>query len=166
MPEEWRAHFEKLPAQSSGVPRRTYRIRRSATHFDARPQSRPGRAGDAQRRGRHPSTRRKQVRVLELISAFRHRGHKRANIDPLGLMERPVTPVMDLSYHRLSDADLDTVFQTGSFFYGKPEAPLREIIRALEASYCGTIGAEFMHITEESEKLWVQQRLESVRRAP
>jgi 2-oxoglutarate dehydrogenase E1 component len=165
VPEEWRAHFEKLPRVEGviapDVPHAPIR-----THFEMLGRSR-GRSAPATPSAAVSSEHeKKQVRVLELISAFRHRGHKRANIDPLGLMERPATPVMDLSYHRLSDADLDTVFQTGSFFYGKPEAPLREIIRALEASYCGTIGAEFMHITEEAEKLWVQQRLESVRAHP
>ena len=71
-----------------------------------------------------------------------------------------------LSYHHLSEADLDTVFQTGSFFFGADQAPLREIIQALQDTYCGTIGAEFMHINDETEKLWVQQRLERVRSHP
>ncbi|MEC8020516.1 MAG: 2-oxoglutarate dehydrogenase E1 component, partial [Pseudomonadota bacterium] len=165
VPETWRAHFEQLPRVDGviapDVPHAPIR-----THFEqlgrsrnlARPATPPPSVSSEQEQ--------KQVRVLELISAYRHRGHKRANIDPLGLMERPATPVLDLAYHRLSEADLDTVFQTGSFFFGQAQAPLRDIIGALEASYCGTVGAEFMHIVDEAEKLWVQQRLESVRAHP
>ena len=165
VPETWRAHFEQLPRVDGviapDVPHAPIR-----THFEqlgrsrnlARPATPPPSVSSEQEQ--------KQVRVLELISAYRHRGHKRANIDPLGLMERPATPVLDLAYHRLSEADLDTVFQTGSFFFGQAQAPLRDIIGALEASYCATVGAEFMHIVDEAEKLWVQQRLESVRAHP
>ena len=165
VPEEWRAYFEKLPrvegAIAPDVPHAPIR-----THFEQLGKSRgrsqlvrPSQAASSDHE-------KKQVRVLELISAFRHRGHKKADIDPLGLMRRAGTPVLDLAYHRLSEADLDTVFQTGSFFFGQPMAPLRDIISALEASYCGTVGSEFMHITDEAEKLWVQQRLESVRAHP
>ena len=165
VPQEWRTHFEKLPRVegviSPDVPHAPIR-----THFELLGRSR-GRARPATPGPEVSSEHeQKQVRVLELISAYRHRGHKRADLDPLGLMERPATPVLDLAYHRLSEADLDTVFQTGSFFYGEKQAPLRQIIAALDASYCGTVGAEFMHIVDEAEKLWVQQRLESVRAHP
>ena len=165
VPETWRAHFEQLPRVEGviapDVPHAPIR-----THFEQL-----GRSRNLARPATPPPSvsselEQKQVRVLELISAYRHRGHKRANIDPLKLMERPATPVLDLAYHRLSEADLDTVFQTGSFFFGQAQAPLRDIIGALEASYCGTVGAEFMHIVDEAEKLWVQQRLESVRAHP
>ncbi|MCC5871833.1 MAG: 2-oxoglutarate dehydrogenase E1 component [Gammaproteobacteria bacterium] len=165
VPDEWRNHFEKLPrvdgAIAPDVPHAPIR-----THFELLGRSRNRARAVPMSVEVSSEHEKKQVRVLELISAYRHRGHKRANIDPLGLMERPPTPVLDLAFHRLSEADLDTVFQTGSFFFGDPEAPLKEIIKALEATYCGTIGAEFMHIVDEAEKLWVQQRLESVRSHP
>ena len=93
------------------------------------------------------------MRVTELIAAYRHRGHKRATIDPLGMMERPPTPVLDLAYHHLSAADLDTMFQTGSFFYGAEKATLRDIVAALEHTYCGSVGAEYMHIVDAAEQL-------------
>ncbi len=165
VPEQWREHFEKLPRVegviSPDVPHAPIR-----THFELLGKGK-GRARPATPSPSVSSEHeKKQVRVLELISAFRHRGHKVADIDPLGQMERAGTPVLDLAYHRLSEADLDTVFQTGSFFFGEPEAPLGEIMRALKETYCGTVGAEFMHISDEAEKLWVQQRLESVRCHP
>ena len=113
VPEQWREHFEKLPRVegviSPDVPHAPIR-----THFELLGKGK-GRARPATPSPSVSSEHeKKQVRVLELISAFRHRGHKVADID-LPVMERAGTPVLDLAYHRLSEADLDTVFQTGSF---------------------------------------------------
>ena len=109
---------------------------------------------------------RKQMRVLELIAAYRHRGHKRADIDPLNLMKRPAMPVLDLAYHGLSVAELEEIFDTGSLRYGDGKAKLREIVETLELTYCGSIGAEYMHIVQADEQIWVQHKLESVRSKP
>src|SRR3990172_1993269 len=107
----------------------------------------------------------KQIRVLQLINAFRFRGHQHAKFDPLELEERPVISELHLDYHGLSDADLDTVFDTGSLV-GKDQASLREILDILTTTYCGNIGSEYMHITATSEKRWIQKRLESSRCIP
>ena len=61
------------------------------------------------------------------------------------MMERPQMPVLDLSYHGLSPANLDETYQTGTFHYGDGAAKLRDLIDALESTYCGSIGAEYMH---------------------
>ena len=161
---EWRDYFDRLPRNRDSlladVPHAPVRA-----HFEllGRHRHRVRATPTVDMAGEHE---RKQVRVLELISAYRHRGHKRARLDPLGMMERPPAPQLALAYHRLSEADRDTVFQTGSFFYGASHATLGEIRNALEATYCGPIGAEFMHIVDPEEQLWVQQRLESVRANP
>ena len=109
---------------------------------------------------------RRQVRVLHLIAAYRNRGHQVAKLDPLGLMEREDVPDLELAHHGLSPADLDTVFQTGNLFIGKPEATLREIVDCLQTTYCSSVGAEYMHIVNTAEKRWLQQRMEGVRCHP
>jgi 2-oxoglutarate dehydrogenase E1 component len=81
-------------------------------------------------------------------------------------MERPPTPILDLAYHHLSPADLEETFHAGTFQFGAGQASLRELVDALEQTYCGSIGFEYMHIVDQSEQLWVQQRLESVRARP
>ncbi|MDW7487376.1 2-oxoglutarate dehydrogenase E1 component, partial [Klebsiella pneumoniae] len=68
-----------------------------------------------------------------------------------------------LSAHGLTKSDLDTVFNTGNLEIGKSEATLAEMIEAMEAIYCGSIGVEYMHIVDTKEKRWIQQRLESAR---
>ena len=102
----------------------------------------------------------KQVKVLQLINAYRVKGHQKARLDPLGLAELPEISEMTLAGNELSEADLDTVFKTGSLM-GVDEAPLREIIERLEKTYCGTVGLEYMHIEDRSQKRWIQVQIET-----
>ncbi len=102
----------------------------------------------------------KQVSVLQLINAYRVNGHKRANLDPLQMMPVPDIKEMTLEGNKLTEADLDTVFNTGSLF-GVEDAPLRDIIDRLEQTYCGTIGSEYMHMEDRAHKRWLQVQLET-----
>ena len=108
----------------------------------------------------------KQVQVQRLINAYRIRGHQRAALDPLGLMKREKVPDLELGFYDLSAADLDTVFQIGKQDFSMPEGKLRDIIDALERTYCGSVGAEYMHIVDTEERLWLQNRLEVVKGKP
>jgi 2-oxoglutarate dehydrogenase E1 component len=107
----------------------------------------------------------KQVSVLQLINAYRFRGHRRADLDPLLQYERPDVAELNPAYHNLSEKDLDTVFNTGSL-QGIHEAKLREIINIIQDTYCGTLGVEYMHINETAQKRWIQQYLETRRGNP
>jgi len=105
------------------------------------------------------SNARKQGAVLKLVTAFRSRGHLQANIDPLGMAPKPPAPDLGLDFHGLAESDLDSEFNTGTF--GGPERMrLRDLIAHLKATYCGPIGAEFMHITDAAQRRWVYERLE------
>ncbi len=103
----------------------------------------------------------KQNAVLRLINYYRVRGHETANIDPLELRENTDLADLDPAFHGLTDSDMDTLFSTGSFF-GFPDghATLRDILVVLKRIYCGTIGAEYMHLTDTRKKRWLQKRLE------
>ena len=104
----------------------------------------------------------KQAQVAHLIDAYRTLGHHAAQLDPLEMVERTPVPSLELSYHNLSDADLDHTFFAGETFT-KKQMPLREIVQVLRDTYCGSIGIEYMHIAYDEETQWLQQRLESVR---
>ena len=165
VPVEWREYFEKLPrveeAIKADVPHSTviqHFERLGRNRLKARPERESTMVQNAHER--------KQMRVQDLVAAYRHRGHKKAAIDPLGLMERPVTPILDLAYHHLGPADLDETFHTGTFHYGQGSAKLSEIVQALERTYSSSVGFEYMHIVDAGEQLWVQQRIESVRAHP
>ena len=108
----------------------------------------------------------KQGAVLKLITAYRSRGHLRAATDPLGMVEMPEAPDLDLPFHGLSDADLDTEFATGpaggtSTFGGPARMRLRDLLAMLRATYAGPIGAEFMHIPHAEQRRWMYERLET-----
>ncbi len=159
----WRDYFDRLPRTDGGaidVPHSTVQ-----EHFAllGRQKCRPQ---PAVHPGISTEYERKQVRVVQLISAYRQRGHQKARLDPLGLADRAQVPDLELAFHQLSEADFDTVFQTGSLYIGKAEATLREIVEALERTYCHTVGAEFMHIVSTEERQWIQGRMDSVRAAP
>lgn len=102
----------------------------------------------------------KQMGVQQLISVYRRRGHAKAKLDPLNLLDRRERKDFSLEYHGLSEADLDTVFPIEFLKVKEKQATLREIIAMMERVYCGSIGAEFMHAETSTETRWFQQYLE------
>ncbi|HVN42113.1 MAG TPA: 2-oxoglutarate dehydrogenase E1 component, partial [Steroidobacteraceae bacterium] len=103
----------------------------------------------------------KQGAVSRMIQIYANRGHLIADIDPLGLMVRPVPRVMGLDYLGLTEADLDAEFHTGSRNEAiRPKLKLCEIIAQLKQIYCGRIGAEFAHVSDETERLWLQDHFQ------
>ncbi|MGZ5415009.1 MAG: multifunctional oxoglutarate decarboxylase/oxoglutarate dehydrogenase thiamine pyrophosphate-binding subunit/dihydrolipoyllysine-residue succinyltransferase subunit [Aeromicrobium sp.] len=101
----------------------------------------------------------KQARVLELIHAFRVRGHLMADTNPL-VYEQRSHPDLDTASHGLTLWDLEREFATGSFGNGRRFMRLREILGILRDSYSRTIGLEYMHINDPSERAWFQERFE------
>ena len=163
--QEWRDCFDKLPRVNGNiqpdVPHATVRA-----HFLELARQNRGAVRATVADSLATDHERKQIRVVQLISAYRQRGHQKANIDPLGLMQREDVPDLDPAYHHLSAADFDTVFQTGVFYIGTDQATLGDIITALEKTYCGSIGAEFMHIVDTEQRQWIQKRMDGVRSSP
>ncbi|MEV4322970.1 multifunctional oxoglutarate decarboxylase/oxoglutarate dehydrogenase thiamine pyrophosphate-binding subunit/dihydrolipoyllysine-residue succinyltransferase subunit [Microbispora rosea] len=100
----------------------------------------------------------KSARVLELIHAYRVRGHLMADTDPLEYRQRK-HPDLDIQSHGLTLWDLEREFPTGGFG-GKPLMKLRDILGVLRDSYCRTIGIEYMHIQNPEERAWIQARVE------
>lgn len=163
VPEEWRTYFQKLPADGNTATDVSHSTIRDHFVLLAKNQRRaqPVSAGSVS--SEHEK---KQVEVLRLIQAYRMRGHQAAQLDPLGLWQRPAPADLSINHYGLTNADLDTTFRAGDLFIGKEEASLREIHEALQQTYCRTIGAEFTHITDSEQRQWFQQRLESVRGRP
>ncbi|MCB1763192.1 MAG: 2-oxoglutarate dehydrogenase E1 component [Gammaproteobacteria bacterium] len=112
-----------------------------------------------------PAAAAKQGAVLRLINAWRVRGHQHATLDPLNMRQLEDVPDLDPEFHRLSGADMDAVFNTGSLF-APDRMPLREIIALVKEVYGGNIGSEYMHITDTREKRWIQKRVEGHRIKP
>jgi len=106
----------------------------------------------------------KQGAVSRMIQVYANRGHLIANLDPIGLQERGQPYVLNLEYFGLSEADLDTAFFTGSRIEAIPgRSELKNILDMLKFIYCGTIGAEFAHVSDSDERLWLQDNFQSAR---
>ncbi len=109
---------------------------------------------------------RKRTAAQQLIAAYRNVGQRWADLDPLKRTERPVIVDLDPAYYGFTDADQETVFNTSNTFFGKETMSLRELLNALRETYCGTLGAEYMYTTDQTEKRWWQQKLEAIRSKP
>ena len=102
----------------------------------------------------------KQARILELIHAYRVRGHLMADTDPLEYRQRS-HPDLEVESHGLTLWDLDREFATGSFGgEGRRFMKLRHILGILRDSYCRTTGIEYMHIMDPEQRKWIQERVE------
>ena len=104
------------------------------------------------------------IRALQLIRAYRVRGHLLADLDPLGLEQRGQHPELDYRTYGFTEADLDREIFINNL--GRERATLREIMDLLRQIYCGHIGIEYMHIQVLEERQWIQQKFEYPERRP
>jgi 2-oxoglutarate dehydrogenase E1 component len=152
VPADWRAVFAALPKGNGLAKDVSHKdIRDYFLQAAAKKRAQVLTVGDS-----------KQYRVAQLINAYRAMGHHAAKLDPLGMAERIQVPSLALDYYQLSAADMDSSFYAGKYFNG-PQLTLGEIYQALRETYCGSIGIEYMHITDNVETEWLQQKMESGR---
>ena len=166
VPDTWRAYFDAL----QHVPAADGSDSRDVAHLPViNAFAERAKAGVTQvvvASGADSDLGRKRVSTQQLIAAYRNVGQRWANLDPLQRTERPAIPELEPSFYGFSDADQETVFNTSNTFFGRETMPLRELLNALRETYCGTIGAEYMHTTNQEQKRWWQQKLESIRSKP
>src|SRR5215471_5456478 len=105
------------------------------------------------------------IRALNLIRAYRVRGHLEADLDPLGLERRGPYPELDYRTYGFTEADLDREIFLNNLF-GRERASLREIVAILRETYCGRIGVEYMHIQVPAERAWIQEKFEKRQNRP
>jgi 2-oxoglutarate dehydrogenase E1 component len=153
VPDNWRTYFAQLKGENAET-------RHGALREAISQRAAAGVAGAAAVGA--PDAR--QAAVSRLIQVWINRGHLLATIDPLGLMPRPRPHVLDLDYFGLSPADLDTEFFTGSRTPAVPKRmKLRDILAQLQYVYAGNVGAEFAHMSDSEERLWLQEEFQEGR---
>ncbi len=153
---KWRDYFKGLQGSGGEIPHGPIRERLLSK------LNSPARA--APQGGQFDGASAKQGAVSRLIQVYMNRGHLVANLDPLGLQERAKPYVLDLQYFGLAEADLDTEFFTGSRNHAIPErTTLRNILADLKFIYTDTIGAEFAHVSDTEERLWLQDGFQVAR---
>lgn len=136
--EQWRDFFVS-PAATAG---RQERAGTPSPHEDAREAAA------------------KAVRVAALIHAYRVRGHLVADTNPLAAGRVNTHPELDIAAFGLRDEDLEAEYVVDGFA-GRDTMTLRGVLDVLRGSYCGTVGAEYMHIQAFEERRWVQERIEA-----
>ncbi|HEY5971813.1 MAG TPA: 2-oxoglutarate dehydrogenase E1 component, partial [Pseudoxanthomonas sp.] len=149
---KWKTYFDGFKGREAGdVPHSAViaQIAEAARHAANNGHASAPDSGDERERN-----------IGRLITSYRSRGHLGANLDPLGLTPRQDSPDLGLGFHNLSDRDLDIEFSTGGVA-GQPRMKLRDLLARLKATYSGSIGAEFMYITDIEQRQWLYQRLEA-----
>jgi 2-oxoglutarate dehydrogenase E1 component len=150
VPEDWQKYFSTLALSRGDIPHGP--IVRSLTERAQQPRTVAVQATST-------AGEEKQAAVSRLIQIYTNRGHLIANVDPLGLLQRAKPRVMQLDYMGLSEADFDTEFYTGTRLDALPRrAKLRDIVATLEQVFAGPIGAEFAHVSDTDERLWLQDQ--------
>lgn len=154
---DWQTYFSSLPANGqNGNDTSHEQLRQEFTIRAKLPKHAAGVAatGDA-------SLLHKQSLVGQLINAYRSHGHHHAMLNPLG-NDRPHIPDLDINHHGFTADDMNTEFETSGFFgTNNTKLPLKELLSQLQATYCGSIGVEYMHISNPEETKWLQQRIET-----
>nr|WP_316638588.1 2-oxoglutarate dehydrogenase E1 component [uncultured Roseateles sp.] len=166
VPDNWRAYFDAL----QHVPAADGTDSRDVAHapvVESFAQRAKANAFGNKASGADLAIARKQVHVQSLIAAYRFLGSRWADLDPLKRTERPKIPELEPAFYDLSESDMDIPFSASNTYFSKAEnMSLREIVQALRETYCGSIGAEYMHCTDPGEKRWWQEKLEASRSKP
>ncbi len=160
VPDDWCLYFASIVSDSNVALEQRHSAVRQAFKSLARHAATPAVASQAD-----IEHFKKQVAVQNLIHAYRFGGHQKADFDPLTNRNEIHVPSLELSQYDLSDADLNTEFLTNDF-YGLEKATLAQIISALEQTYCGNIGVEYLHSTTMAERAFIREHLEKEQGKP
>lgn len=152
--EEWRTYFDSLANVNGELKEESHKAIREQFENLARFKSSNGHTVSTDLLSQQ-----KQAQVIQLINAYRLHGHHQANLDPLGIAKRRQVPELEMGHYHLKKDDLNTKFHTPPSLFKTPTS-LKEIIDALDATYCQTVAVEYMHITDTEEVRWLEERLE------
>ncbi|WP_345797544.1 2-oxoglutarate dehydrogenase E1 component [Castellaniella sp. MT123] len=170
IPDQWRTYFDQLQHQPAADGREATRDQAHApiiASFAQRARENTFQIRPAQASDQALAIAGKQVYVQSIIAAYRSMGTRIAQLDPLKRSERPQIPELDPAFYGLSEADLDQIYSATNTYFTKADTmTMRDIIKALQDTYCRNIGAEFMYIADPAVKRWIQERLESTLGVP
>ena len=147
----WKQYFKNIQGENTGDTPHSTII--SAIVHASKNVGKAGRTTNVSRDDRDHA-------VGKLINSYRSRGHIAANLDPLNMASNPSLPDLTLESHDLSETDLDDEFFTGGVL-GQKRMQLRKLFAILKSTYTGSIGAEFMHITNTEQRRWIHTRMEA-----
>jgi len=106
----------------------------------------------------------KEFKVLNLIQAYRERGHYFTLTNPVRT-RRKYSPTLDIENFGLAQEDLSMLYEAGNEI-GMGQAPLADIINNLQITYCKSIGVEYMYIRKPEVVKWLKDKMESCNNMP
>ncbi len=166
VPDHWRQYFDNLQVVAAGDGSINTRDVAHAPIVQSFAERAKENKLTPQVMGGDSATARKQVFVQQLVAAYRFLGSRWADVDPLKRQERPSIPELDPAFYDFKEGDMANIYSAANTYFGFENGSLRDIIKALRDTYCGTIGAEFMYIADPAQKRWLQEKLESSRSLP
>ncbi|MGB3288438.1 MAG: 2-oxoglutarate dehydrogenase E1 component [Burkholderiaceae bacterium] len=165
--DQWRAYFDQLQHLPATDGREITRDQAHAPIVESFAQRAKANAFVVRAQEPDLAIAGKQVYVQSIIAAYRSLGSRFAELDPLKRHDRPVIPELDPSFYGLTEADLDQVYSATNTYFTKADTmTMRDMLKALRDTYCRSVGAEFMHISDPAAKRWIQERLESTLGVP
>lgn len=162
VPEVWHSYFERLQQQPATDGKSSTRDQNHSSVIAAFAERAKTNTFARQVSAPTMEVADKQLQIQSLIAAYRILGVRHATLDPLKRRERPEIPELDPAFYGLTDADLDNEYAaTNTYFTKNTTMTLRQILNALRQTYTQSIGAEFMYVSNQEAKRWIQERLES-----
>ncbi len=149
---QWRIYFERMQNSNSGDISH-YNIKQEFVRYF---KHKPRQAVATPQAEFQPL----QIKVLQFINAYRFLGHRIANTNPFTQNNENTVEELTLDYYGFTKQTLEQVFETGSLV-GAERLKLSDIIKILDTTYSGSLGTEYMHLSNIQEKRWIQKKLES-----
>ncbi|HEY9459869.1 MAG TPA: 2-oxoglutarate dehydrogenase E1 component [Paralcaligenes sp.] len=167
VPDRWRSYFDQLQHLPASDGLEATRDQAHAPIIESFAQRARNNGFVARAQEPDLAVAGRQVHVQTIIAAYRSMGSRLADLDPLKRQDRPVIPELDPSSYGMLESDLDQVYSATNTYFTKADTmTMRDIIKALRDTYCRSVGAEFMYITDPAAKRWIQERLESTLGVP
>lgn len=162
--EKWYSYFNSLPKLNGIVEEQSYEslvndIKLLSNSVAAK--NRHASVGLSQNIDQAIESTTKQNNFDSLVQAYRVYGHKKANINPLECKKRFDNKELHLKNYGFSESDLDKKFKSHRTYFGMDKISLRECIEKLGKTYCGSLGTEFMYISDKEKKGWLMNKLEA-----
>lgn len=167
VPDQWRDYFDQLQHQPATDGSQVTRDQAHAPIVESFAQRAKANAFVARAQEPDLTVAGKQVYVQSIIAAYRSLGSRFAELDPLKRQDRPLIPELDPGFYGMTESDLDQVYSATNTYFTKADTmTLRDMLKALRDTYCRSVGAEFMHMSDPVAKRWIQERLESTTGVP
>ena len=174
IPQSWREFFDGLNEDKeiikkeilgpSWAPKENNNLKHNLSENNVSENEEPSINGESVTQESYEKGKEQSVKAIALIRAYRIRGHLIAKLDPLGMMERKYLHELHPADHGFKKEDYNKKIYLHEYM-DRGYATIKELLSFLRKTYCSTIGVEYMHISDPTEKIWFRERMEKKRKS-